>query len=175
MNNKYLIAIIALIVLVGAYLLFTNSQNRELSEENNQIEQTLDDEQDADEQTELAENDAPSGKITGALSYPSEGIPAEMQVCAETISKSAIYCTDAQLSGPQYQYGKGFELVVPTGSYHVFATLAADPKSPNAKRAYYNEFVKCGLSVDCKDTTPIVVAVGANATVSNINPWDWYN
>ena len=41
-------------------------------------------------------------------------------------------------------------------------------------RAYYSKFVKCGMSVDCQDHTPIVVRVKSGETVSGIDPMDWY-
>lgn len=169
MNNKILIAIIAILVLGGGYYFLT--QKDQPADSNTQTEQSSSDKND----TQLTELDDPSGTITGSLSYPSEGIPEEMQVCAETTDKSEMYCSDAQLSGPEYKYGKGYAITVPPGKYYVFATLSPDPNAPKAERAYYNEFVECGLSVDCKDTTNITVTVESGETVKDINPWDWYN
>jgi hypothetical protein len=67
---------------------------------------------------------------------------------------------------------------VPPGDYHVFAQLP-DPARHGADyakdyRAYYSKFVTCGMSVDCKDHTPIVVTVKSGETVSGIDPQDWY-
>lgn len=175
MNNKILIAIIVVLAVAAGYLFWSNS-NQNASESEVQNGQQSQQPQDQNGQvTQPTEDEAPVGRIAGSLSYPSEGIPANMQVCAEAVDMSELYCTDAQLTGNQYTYGKGYEITVPTGQYRVFATLAENPKDPNVKRAYYNEFVKCGLSVDCKDTTPIVVTVAEGKTVTNINPWDWYN
>jgi hypothetical protein len=117
------------------------------------------------------------GVIEGSLSYPSEFIPDDMTICAENLATQKIYCTSKHLQGKKYQYKMGYKLEAPPGDYHVFAQLP-DPARYGADyakdyRAYYSEFVKCGMSVNCKDHTPIVVTVKSGATTSGVDPWDW--
>ena len=120
----------------------------------------------------------PTGVIEGSLSYPSEFIPDDMTICAENLATKKIYATNKHLKGKQYQYKVGYKLTVPPGDYHVFAQLPDPAKYgatyPKDYRAYYSEFVKCGLSVDCKDHTPIVVRVKSGETIRGIDPQDWY-
>ncbi|MDP2045229.1 MAG: hypothetical protein Q8L00_03345 [Deltaproteobacteria bacterium] len=119
-----------------------------------------------------------SGVIEGSLSYPSEFIPDDMTICAENLATKKIYCTNKHLNARKYRYKVGYKLPVPPGDYHVFAQLP-DPARygatyPKDYRAYYSQFVKCGMSVECQDHTPIVVQVKSGETASGIDPWDWY-
>lgn len=110
-----------------------------------------------------------TGTIEGSLSYPSEGIPNDMQVCAENITTYESFCTSEKIADAKYTYGKGYMLKAPPGNYYIYAKL------PNQEyKAYYNAFVACGLLASCKDHTPIAVSVSANTTTSKIDPQDWY-
>jgi hypothetical protein len=118
------------------------------------------------------------GVIEGSLSYPSEFIPPDMTICAENLATQKIYCTNKHLKAKKFKYKVGYKLEVPPGDYHVFAQLP-DPARygagyPKDYRAYYSKFVKCGMSADCLDHTPIVVKVKSSETVSGIDPQDWY-
>ncbi len=124
--------------------------------------------------------------IRGELSYPSEGIPPEMVVCAENLKTATVLCkgTDDRNRQSDLRY----ELEVPPGSYFIFATLPYDaednkalPPSQRMYRAYYSEYVKC-MKVDenrnpdeCSSHIPIRVTVRAGQVVSGIDPGDWYN
>ena len=93
------------------------------------------------------------GVIEGSLSYPSEFIPDDMTICAENLATKKLYCTHKHLKAKKYQYQVGYKLTVPPGDYHVYAYLP-DPARYGASyskdyRAYYSEFVKCGMSADC--------------------------
>jgi hypothetical protein len=121
---------------------------------------------------------APTGVIEGSLSYPSEFIPDDMTVCAENLASKEIFCTNKHLRAKKYQYKVGYKLTVPPGDYHVYAQLP-DPARygatyPRDYRACYSEFVKCGMSAECKDHTPSVVKVKSGETVSGVDPQDWY-
>jgi hypothetical protein len=111
-----------------------------------------------------------NGTIEGSLGYPSEGIPTNMMVCAETLQAVKVVCTSTQLKDPKYQYGVGYNLEVSPGSYYVYAQVPG-----NNYKAYFSEFVPCGLSVNCPSHEPIEVKVSAGATVTGIDPQDWYN
>jgi hypothetical protein len=109
------------------------------------------------------------GIIEGSMSFPGEGIPSYIQVCAENQTTKEILCTSKQIQDPQYTYGIGYQLEVPAGNYYVYSL------DPNKNyKAYYTEFVTCGLSVDCPSHTLILVPVKAGETVTGIDPQDWY-
>lgn len=110
-----------------------------------------------------------TGSIIGSISFPSEQIP-EMQVCAENTNSAQTYCTDEMLEDSQYQNGLGYRLDVPEGSYTVYAKLPND-----SYKAYYSEFVTCGLKASCVSHDPITIVVTADKTTDNIDPQDWYN
>jgi hypothetical protein len=118
------------------------------------------------------------GVIEGSLSYPSEFIPDDMTICAENLATQHIYSTDKHLKGKKYKYKVGYKLTVPPGDYHVFAQLPDPAKYgasyPKNYRAYYSEFVKCGITENCPSHAPIVVKVKSSETVSGIDPMDWY-
>ncbi len=119
------------------------------------------------------------GTIEGSLSYPSEFIPPDMVVCAENLATRQRHCTNHHLKGKKYRYGEGYRLRVPPGDYHIYAYLP-DPSiygasSPKDYRAYYSEFVKCGMNVDCPSHKPVVVKVKSGEILRRIDPMDWYN
>ena len=119
-----------------------------------------------------------TGVIEGSLSYPSEFIPPDMTVCAENLATKKIYSTNKHLKAKKYQYKVGYKLEVPPGDYHVYAYLP-DPAKYGASyskdyRAYYSEFVKCGMTENCPSHEPVVVKVKSGETVSGIDPQDWY-
>jgi hypothetical protein len=118
------------------------------------------------------------GVIEGSLSYPSEFIPPDMTVCAENLATQQRYCTEKHLKGKRFTYKVGYKLKVPPGDYHVYAYLPDPAKYgagfPKDYRAYYSRFVKCGMSVNCKDHSPIVVRVKRGGVVAGVDPMDWY-
>jgi hypothetical protein len=117
------------------------------------------------------------GIIEGSLGYPSEFIP-DMTICAENIATKERLCTAQHLKGKQYQYGEGYKLKVPPGEYHVYAFLPDPAKIgadyPKDYRAYYSEFVKCGMRSECTSHAPVVVRVRSGEHLKKIDPQDWY-
>ncbi len=115
-----------------------------------------------------------SGFIAGSLSYPSEGIPTEMQVCAKNIDTEKEYCTNNRIYDTnEYTYGVGYKMEVPTGDYQVYSYL---PDSPDWK-AYYSNYVVCidsGLYENCNSHDIITISVLSNQVTPNIDPGDWY-
>lgn len=120
---------------------------------------------------------AKKGTVEGSLGYPSEGIPP-MKVCAEDTKNKKLTCTEKIILNKKYTYGKGYQLEVLPGTYRVFASLADSEKNGGALdnyRAYYSQFVTCGMNVDCLSHFPIDVTVKAGETETKIDPTDWYN
>jgi len=109
------------------------------------------------------------GNISGSLSYPSEGIPDNLKVCAENADTKETLCTSEHLESVQFDYGKGYNIEVSPGSYTVYAQIPGD-----TYKAYYSDFVSCGLTADCPSHEPIVVKVEAGKAQLGINPQDWY-
>ena len=114
--------------------------------------------------------------ITGELSYPSDFDFPEMIVCAEAVNSKSIHCTGKRIRNRRS--GKvTYILRVPAGSYYVFATIVNGEEPAEdfqGYKAYYSEFVKCGLSVNCPSHKPIEVKVRAGQTLTGIDPADWY-
>jgi hypothetical protein len=109
------------------------------------------------------------GFIEGSLSFPSEGIPENMFVCAETTEGEKVICTDNQIKDEEFQYGVGYKLEIEPGTYFVYA------KTPDSDyKAYYTEFVNCGMSVDCDSHKKIMVEVKNGQITSEVDPGDWY-
>ena len=106
-----------------------------------------------------------SGRIEGALSYPSSYIPA-LRVCAKNIRNDSQHCTQTKKNQKQYK------IQVPAGNYHVFATATI---AGEKETAYYSRAVTCGLRYGCNDHSPISVTVKSGQVVKGINPQDWYN
>ena len=107
-----------------------------------------------------------SGQIEGIVDFPdSESFPQSLMVCAQDISDMAIYCRnnfDKKNKSP-------YVLQVPEGSYQVFSSI----REFGSYRAYYNEFVKCGMTKECKSKKPIIINIKAGSTAKEINPIDW--
>ena len=113
-----------------------------------------------------------NGIIEGCFSYPSEGTPGALEVCAENISTKALFCAREKfpnIDRKRYRYSRIFRLSVPAGTYHVYEF---DPYNLSF-RGDYNERVLCGLSIDCKSKKMIPVTVKANEITQDILPHDY--
>ncbi len=108
------------------------------------------------------------GKISGYLIYPSDHIPEEMGVCAEVVGNTSLTTCVKQIKDKKYKTGVGFEMELDPGMYYVYAFL-------DKTKAYYNEFVLCGLEAKCKSHVKIPVVVKAGSVDENILPQDWYD
>lgn len=111
---------------------------------------------------------APKGYLNGSLSYPSEGIPLNMLVCATESDSGAQYCTYEKILSENYLYGMGYKLPVPAGSYQVMAYVGT-------YFGGYSEFVTCGMDFEnCTSHELVSVPVKAGETVRDIDIMDWY-
>lgn len=104
------------------------------------------------------------GKIAGSLSYPSDYLPNDLEVCAEDTTSGEVTCKGGFKDN-------SYALELPVGNYHVWART---DDYEAGYRAYYNEAVRCGLDVTCADRSAIDVAVKAGETVTGVDPADWY-
>ena len=93
-----------------------------------------------------------------------------MKVCAFNLDNKQEYCTQSHLRDEKYTYGFGYQLELPVGDYYVYATV---PEMKNYK-AYYSDFIACGLTVKCKSHKPITVLVESLKMQSGVDPIDWY-
>jgi hypothetical protein len=107
------------------------------------------------------------GNISGTLSYPASSIPPLRVVATNTVDGSVNY-TDTTAGQSTYS------LDVPVGTYTVVAYTLGGGGFPDGLPGGYSRMVPCGLSVSCTDHTLIVVTVTVGATVTGIDPGDWY-
>ena len=111
--------------------------------------------------------DPPPAVLAGTLSYPSDYIPGDMRVCAQNVASNSLRCS-ARVSD---QGGRRvYELEVPAGTYHVYATTRNFPNY----RAFYSDAVRCGLTANCVSHAPIAVTMSAGERRQGIDPGDWY-
>lgn len=112
-----------------------------------------------------------AGILEGSLTYPAQGIPNDLSVCAVNLGSGQATCTAERLREGRFKGGVGYQLTVPPGNYQVYAM--APSFDPNYK-AYYSRFVTCGYSANCMDHSPITVTIGAGQTVRGVEPGDFY-
>jgi hypothetical protein len=112
---------------------------------------------------------AAMGTIKGSLSYPAEKMPVE-KVCAQNTSTGKEICQNFS--------EKYYQLSVPPANYQVYAMVANDPANkgfpPSTTKAFYSEFVTCGLNAKCTSHKPIEFEVKAGDINAGIDPQDWY-
>lgn len=114
---------------------------------------------------------SPAGTVEGSLSYPAQGIPSDLRVCAVNLSSGRATCTSQHLADTRFRSGQGYQLQLAPGSYQVYAVVPSfDPNY----RAYYSRFVTCGYQASCQDHTPITITVTGGQTVTGIEPGDFY-
>ncbi len=109
---------------------------------------------------------APTAVLEGRFMYPACSSPKDLRVCAEDRRSGEKHCT-----GPVAPGADTFRLTVPAGRYSVFAE---SHEGRPGYRAFYNESVRCGLTVDCKDRSPVLVVAEAGHRIQNVNPADWF-
>ena len=104
-----------------------------------------------------------TGVVTGTVSYPSDYIPEDLKVCAADASSGLTTCESDRT-------GNSYSMTLPPGRY----TVWAETKEAPDVHAFYSQAVPCGLYADCKDHSPIEIEVKSGATVSGVDPGDWY-
>ncbi len=120
------------------------------------------------------------GTIEGKLIYPSDYIPETMIVCVQNRDIDKTICSNSKTKDYQFNLDHKkatYSVKLPAGEYFVFAAFPYGQAPSNGMEGYeafYTEFVKCGLSVDCQSHEKIAVKVKAGETVADISPGDWY-
>ena len=107
------------------------------------------------------------GYISGNLGFPGEFIPPDLMVNAVNMQTNQVSSTTDK---DKYDQSKKYILKVLAGKYQVYA---ATKEVPNYK-AYYTQYVRCGLQVGCTSHAVITITVAGGDTVKNIDPQDWY-
>lgn len=123
---------------------------------------------------------AQPGKISGKLTYPGDGIPSDLIMCVKRTDLYAepTYCSndsakrlrDAQVVFRLRTRSAAYDVTVPAGTYQIWATTRQMP----GVRAYYDEFVRCGMTVRCKSKAPITIRVRKGQTASGIKVGDFW-
>ena len=115
-----------------------------------------------------------TGTIKGKVGFPSEYMPSQ-KVCGENVSTNITICSE-EIKGtnePDFN-GLNYTLELPVGKYFVYAKVTDQSDNFYNEKAYYTDFVVCGLDVSCTSHKYVVVEVGLNTQQTNIDPIDWY-
>lgn len=104
------------------------------------------------------------GTVAGRLLSAGEGGSSAQRVCAMNLEDTdQIFCQQT------IEGATTFALAAKPGTYWVYAARADDE---SGARAYWSEYVKCGMGDSCKDHSPVPVRVEAGG-VSQVDPLDW--
>lgn len=114
------------------------------------------------------------GTISGRMSYPSDGIPSSMVACAEEIETGKTVCSKPR-SG--WTSGVSYSLTVAPGRYYVYGRVSKNDTDAGGfagQRAYYTEYMKCGMGANCQSHRRIVLEVKGGESLSGIAVGDWW-
>ncbi|MGH7196612.1 MAG: hypothetical protein ACREGJ_02475 [Candidatus Saccharimonadales bacterium] len=184
----WIVLVLVLLAAVGAGVWFWKNQRvsqleRNLADEvqrTRELNQQLQEAQNAADATSDADKPiSVASKIRGPMTFPSEGIPADMTVCAHNIALGATVCTKEQIKSNEFKTGVGYELTVKPGKHIVYA-YRADAK--DFQIATYDQYIKETILNEttpdiCANqgmANPIIFDVPAAATVKDIVAGDWY-
>ncbi|HKQ52381.1 MAG TPA: hypothetical protein VJT74_08440 [Pyrinomonadaceae bacterium] len=115
-----------------------------------------------------------AGFIEGSMAYPSDGIPGVMVACAENAETRVTVCSEKR---KDWEEGVRYSLRVPPGRYYVYATLLPGDDSVGeltGKRAYYTDYMKCGMGANCSSHLRIVLELAPGVTLSGVTVGDWW-
>jgi hypothetical protein len=128
---------------------------------------------------------SPEASIEGTVGYPGDVLLAQA-VYAITVDSSRFYEVETITLGRRFSMSDptrgAYKLKgIAPGDYFVLTAIrdVLDPRvtSSSGNRhfdAAYTKFVQCGSNVSCKDHTLVPVHVDPHATVSGIDPGDWF-
>ncbi len=164
-NKNLVIGLLSIVIFLFLFVGFFAIKNKQKSASSKTTSPTV-----TIANTPTPEVTEENGFLEGSLSYPSEQIPSELTVCAENSQTKKVYCTGEKINSQKYTYGLGYKLSVPPGNYLIYSQMPQE-----SYKAYYSDFVTCGLSINCKSHNPIPVEVKNNETSDKVDPQDWYN
>ena len=103
-----------------------------------------------------------TGFIEGNVVYPSDGNPSDTKIYVENISTAKTYMVHlTKINDPSiFTDKKAYKIQVPVGSHYVYA-MTSLVKGREDYKAFYSDFVTCGLNVQCESHEPIIVTVAA--------------
>ncbi len=123
---------------------------------------------------------AQPGKIAGKLTYPSDGIPRDLVLCVKVlnVTNGPTYCSnyraerlrEGHISFKLNYRAANYQIILPGGSYYIYAMTSEMP----GHKAYYDEFIRCGMSVNCTSKRLIAVRVRPGQTTSGIMVGDFW-
>jgi hypothetical protein len=110
-----------------------------------------------------------------------------MVICVQDVGIQAgpTYCSNDAISRLRQQKisfqvnhrRAAYSVTVPKGRYLIYATFPRG-KAPTSDmenmRAYYDDFVRCGMNVNCTSKKRIEIKVSAGAHIRGITVGDWY-
>lgn len=112
------------------------------------------------------------GKISGKLTYPSDYIPPDMVLCLET--KNRNICSNSKhIKGYIFKINTRnatYSITLPVGNYYIYGLT----NEMGGVKAYYNEFVRCGMDIKCHSKKKILLKVKSRQPVRGITIGDWY-
>lgn len=123
---------------------------------------------------------AQTGRITGKLVYPGDGIPRDLAVCVIARSvDDATYCSNskaatlraARIAFKVDRRNRVYQVSLPPGSYLIFAKT----REMSGHQAFYNEYVKCGMEYTCRSQKPVTLNVRSGHTIMGIIVGDFWN
>lgn len=120
-----------------------------------------------------------SGQITGKLVYPGDGIPRDLVLCITSSEPETTLCsnfkastlTAARMVFKIDRRKATYQVTLPPGNYHIFAKTGEMP----GHRAFYNEYVKCGMEYTCRSKKPIILAVRNGKIIKGVSVGDFWN
>jgi hypothetical protein len=122
-----------------------------------------------------------SSKIRGTLTYPSHGVPKDVNTCAMRVDTGKTYCTKEQIVADEFKTKVGYEIAVDPGEYIVFSYRSAGDGTV-VQTAAHDEYIKRTMLDEappnvCANTDFAVatkVSVGVGETKKDIISGDWY-
>ena len=120
--------------------------------------------------------DAPGkGIIKGKVIYPGEGIPTDMVLVAQSVETGEKF--KKQLVKRNKELGfvaeMNFSMRLKPGSYYLYVSSNYGPVK--GVKAYYTQFITCGMHVNCKSHKKIPVQVEARKKIEGLIIGDWYD
>lgn len=104
--------------------------------------------------------------IKGVMTYPNGPFPKDLSVVIRDVNTGNIY-SSRKWSKETGEYSVD---VAAPATYEIYALTGLH----QGYKAYYSEYVTCGMRDGCPSHQRILVPVKAGETVNNINPQDWY-